>query len=136
MRNAALLAIATCTQFLAPPAATLEPPPTASIDNVSHREGRRNTTLFAFTVSLSASPLAPADMSWATADRSAKTPSDYGQTGGTITINPGASEVQVMVEVNGDRRVERDERFVVVLSEPVNVTIEDGVGRGTIRNDD
>jgi Zn-dependent metalloprotease len=43
---------------------------------------------------------------------------------------------QITVRVRGDRRPEPDETFFVVLSRPWNATIEDGVGQGTILNDD
>ena len=40
------------------------------------------------------------------------------------------------MKVKGDTRVERNEKFTLLLSSPVNAAITDGVGAGKIRNDD
>ena len=40
------------------------------------------------------------------------------------------------VSVKGDTAVEADETFTLALSSPVNATIGDGQGTGTILNDD
>ena len=44
--------------------------------------------------------------------------------------------MQITVQVTGDTRLEPDETFFVDLSSPVNATISQGRGIGTIQNDD
>lgn len=41
-----------------------------------------------------------------------------------------------MIRIKGDRRDERNEKFRVVLRNPVAATIADGIGVGTIRDND
>ena len=53
---------------------------------------------------------------------------------GTLTIPQGALTGQISVRIFGDDLVEPDETFQVVLSNPVNGTIEDGSATGTIRD--
>ncbi len=48
----------------------------------------------------------------------------------------GTNSTTVNVTVNGDTAVESGETFFVNLSAPVNATINDGTGQGTILNDD
>ncbi|MCB9323917.1 MAG: family 16 glycosylhydrolase [Lewinellaceae bacterium] len=57
-------------------------------------------------------------------------------TSGTLIIPTGAREGYIEVEIVGDIIKEQDEEFKVVLSNPVNATIVNGEGLGTIRNDD
>ncbi|RWA98159.1 MAG: hypothetical protein EOQ39_35870, partial [Mesorhizobium sp.] len=53
-----------------------------------------------------------------------------------LTFLPGATTATINVPVNGDTIFEPDETFTLNLSNPVNVTIADGQGLGTILNDD
>jgi hypothetical protein len=133
----AIGALLLCAVVAAPRASALAPSVSLSVGNVSHREGKKATiTEFVFTVSLSEPAPSDVDFEWATEDRSARFPTDYTQIGGTATISTSLSSVMLTVEVNGDRRAERDERFAVVVSNVTGAIVDDGVGRGTIRNDD
>jgi Calx-beta domain len=71
-----------------------------------------------------------------TADGTAAAGSDYVARGGTLTFGPGETSKTVSVTVNGDSAVEGDETFFLDLSSPVNATILDGRGVGTIIDDD
>ena len=54
----------------------------------------------------------------------------------TLTFAPGETTQTITVPVNGDVLDEADETFFVNLSSPVNATIADGQGVGTITDDD
>jgi CSLREA domain-containing protein len=114
-----------------------EPLPQLSIDDVTHAEGDSGTTAYDFTVSLSRAIDAPVTFTVATADNTATSPSDYAAVSPTpVTIPAGQTSATVTVQANGDTTFEPDETFFVNLSNPVNATISDGQGTGTITNDD
>src|SRR6185503_18845900 len=112
--------------------------PTISINDVALLEGNSGTTSFVFSVSLSNPSYLPISVNYATADGGATTADgDYQGTNGTLTFAPGqTTPLTVTVLVNGDNKFELDDQFTVNLSAPVNATIADGTGVGTIRNDD
>jgi uncharacterized repeat protein (TIGR01451 family) len=111
-------------------------PTSLSVDDVSANEGNSGTSNFNFTVSLSNSSSDTVTVDYATADGTATAPSDYIATSGTLTYTPGQTSKTVAVSVNGDTASEPDETFTVDLSTPVNATIADDQGVGTIQNDD
>jgi hypothetical protein len=55
---------------------------------------------------------------------------------GTLTIPAGAASGSVNVVVNGDVAYETNETLSITLANPTGATIGDGVGQGTITNDD
>ncbi|HYR29674.1 MAG TPA: proprotein convertase P-domain-containing protein, partial [Thermoanaerobaculia bacterium] len=61
---------------------------------------------------------------------------DYFPTMGSLTFNPGTTSRTFTVPVNGDTTAEITETYNVTLSNPINATISDGSGVGTITNDD
>lgn len=73
---------------------------------------------------------------FATADGTAIAGEDYIATNGTLTFAPGENSKTIPVPVIGDYIIEPTETFTVNLSNPVNATINRGVGEGTIGNDD
>ena len=76
-------------------------------------------------------------MSYQTADGSATLANtDYQAASGTLTIPAKGASATLTVLVNGDTKREGDETFLVNLSSPVNATLGDGQGQGTITNDD
>jgi Calx-beta domain-containing protein len=75
-------------------------------------------------------------VNYATADGTAVAGSDYVATSGTLTFAPGTTTQNITVLVNGDVVAEPNETFFVNLSSPVNATIADAQGVGTILNDD
>src|SRR5437867_2227140 len=111
--------------------------PTISISDVSQNEGNAGPTVFTFTVSLSSASSLPITVNYATADGTATVADgDYVAASGTVTFLPGVTSQPVAVTVNGDTKFEPNETFFVNLSNPVNATISDNQGAGTIVNDD
>src|SRR5437016_1181433 len=111
--------------------------PTISISDVSQNEGNVGPTLFTFTVSLSSASFQTITVNYATADGTATVADgDYVAASGTVTFLPGVTSQPVAVTVNGDTKFEPNETFFVNLSNPVNATISDNQGAGTICNDD
>jgi hypothetical protein len=61
---------------------------------------------------------------------------DYVATTGTLSFPPGVTNLTLAVPVRGDTLAEGNETFSVNLSSPINATIADGTGVGTILDDD
>ena len=106
------------------------------INDVTVTEGNAGTTTATFTVSLSSGVGQQVTVDYATANGTATAPADYLAAAGTLTFPPGSTTQNVSVTVNGDLLDEADETFFVNLSNPTNATIADGVGMGTITDDD
>lgn len=110
--------------------------PSVSINNVSVTEGNSGGTAAVFGVSLTGPSSSPVTVTFATADGTAQAGSDYQASNGALTFAPGEVGKSIVVVVNGDQAVEANETFTVTLSNPVNGTIGNGTGTGTIQNDD
>jgi uncharacterized protein (TIGR03437 family) len=114
-----------------------DPTPSLSInDLLSIPEGDSSTSTANFTVTLSAASGQTVTVNYATADGTAYAGSDYGATSGTVTFNPGDLTKQIPIIINGDATFEPNETFFVNLTAPVNATLSDSQGQGTITNDD
>ncbi len=115
-------------------------PPTVSIDDATVVEGGDGVALVTFSVELSRMTGAvdgTITVDYATEDSTATAADDdYRPASGTLSFPPGQIEREVTVEVLGDERVEADEVFAVVLSNPDGAIIADGRGEATILNDD
>lgn len=61
---------------------------------------------------------------------------DYGVKTGTLTFTPGQTSKTISITIKGDTKAEADETFRIELYENVNASILDGIGIGTIKNDD
>ena len=108
--------------------------PTISINDVSTAdESAGNTNLVATLSTASARTIT---IDYATSDGTATASSDYTAGTGTITFAPGITTQNVPVAVLADTIDEADETVTVTLSNPSNVTINDGVGELTITDDD
>src|SRR5262249_45261703 len=117
----------------------LDDEPRISINDVTKREGGRgHTTLFTFTVTLSAAYDQAVTMSFRTVDGAATTSdNDYVAQSGTLTFAPGVTSKTVTIVVNGDSKKEADETFFVDLSgNSSNSLFTKNRGIGTILNDD
>jgi hypothetical protein len=110
--------------------------PALSIDDVIVAEGNFGTATAIFTVSLSPPSASTVTVVYATANGTATAPSDYASTSGTLTFAPGSSSATIAVSVKGDVTNEASETLLVNLSSPVNATMTDGQGIGTITNDE
>ncbi|MEO8461343.1 MAG: choice-of-anchor U domain-containing protein, partial [Dokdonella sp.] len=115
-----------------------DPQPSISINDVSQLEGQSGTSAFTFTVSLSNPSSQAISVIATSADGTATLADmDYVQLPPTlVSFAAGQTSMPVVVSVNGDTTVESDENFFVNLSAPVNATILEGQGIGTIINDD
>jgi probable HAF family extracellular repeat protein len=110
--------------------------PRITIGDVARAEGRSGSTLFVFTVSLSAASTAPVTVNFATANGSAKAGEDYNAQSGLITFAPGQTSKAITIVVKGDSKREADETFFVNLTGAVGALLLDSQGKGTILNDD
>ena len=112
------------------------PVPSLSIDDASVSEGNAGTVTLSFPVRLSLASTRTVSVGYATTDGTAKQPTDYTPASGTLTFAPGETAKAVAVSVVGDRAVEQDETFTVMLTSPVNAPIARDLATGTITNDD
>jgi hypothetical protein len=114
--------------------------PALSIDDVSQDEGDSGTTTYDFTVTL-----APASGQTVTVNytvgpdvgAAAALPGvDFTPATGQLSFAPGETTKTITVAVAGDTTAEENETFKVSLSGAQHATLADGVGLGTITNDD
>jgi trimeric autotransporter adhesin len=113
--------------------------PTLSINDVSVAEGNSGTQILTFTVTRTGTTASAVSFNYATADGTATAVSgDYVATSGTGSIAAGGATgiTTISVTINGDLLFEANETFFVNLSLPVNATIADAQGMGTITNED
>jgi len=110
--------------------------PTLSVNDVSVTEGQSGQTEAMFTATLSAASNQTVTVDYATSGNTAQSGSDFQLLNQTLTFAPGQTTKNFEVLVQGDADQEPDETFFVTLSNPVNATLNDGQGLGTIVNDD
>ena len=90
-----------------------------------------------FDVTLSASSVNEITVQWATADHDAKSDEgDYRSANGMLRFARRQTRKRISVVTLQDELAEPDERFKVELTDPTNATLADGVGYGTIEDDD
>ena len=107
------------------------------VNNVTLAEGSSGSKSFTFTVSRLGPTTGASSVQWTTADNTALAGTDYVAVPLTpIDFAAGETTKTVSVTVNGDTQVEPNETFYVRLSSPVGATLLDGVGVGTITNDE
>ncbi|MBK5256239.1 MAG: hypothetical protein JJE39_09430, partial [Vicinamibacteria bacterium] len=120
--------------FVAVPA---QVPPRVSINDASVIEGDSGTRSLVFTVTLSHPSDLTVSVDYATADLRATAPGDYTAIlPTTLSFAPGEASRTITVLAHGDLLFEPTENFYVELTNPVSAVIEDGVGYGTIVDDD
>ena len=110
--------------------------PTVSISDVAITEGNAGTPVATFDLTLSAASGRGVSVGWATSPGTASAGSDYTTASGTAFFGPGATSTQVSVNIAPDAVDEDNETFSVILSSPVNASVNDGTGIGTINDDD
>jgi PKD repeat protein len=115
---------------------TVKKLPILSIDDLNIVEVDGGTANAVFTVSLNEASTRPVSVNYNTQNDTAISPHDYTAALGTLTFNPGQTSQTITVALNGDRLDEIDENFKVNLIDPVNATIVDGTGIGTIVDND
>jgi hypothetical protein len=117
----------------------LDNEPRISISDVTRAEGQTGqTTLFTFTVTLSAAYDQNVTMSFRTVNDTAKAnQGDYIAKTGTLTFAPGETNKTITIEVKGDSKKEANETFYLDLfGNSTNSLITKNRGIGTILNDD
>jgi hypothetical protein len=111
--------------------------PDLSIGDASIAEGNAGNTALFLPVTLSVPSGSTITADFTTQDGTATTAdNDYVPIAGTIVFNPGETSHNVTVSVVGDLTVEPDENFFVSLSNVTSANVLDGIGEGTIINDD
>ena len=112
-----------------------DPAPTISINDVTTADenAAASTNLVA---TLSAASEKTITVDFATSDGTATAASDYTAATGTLTFAAGETTKNIPIAVLADAFDEVDETVTVTLSNPNNVTINDGVGELTITDDD
>jgi hypothetical protein len=113
-----------------------DPPPSVSVSDCAIPEGNSGQVSCAFTLSLSAPSGFAVSVNFATIDGTATSGLDYVGGSGTLTLPAGTTTLPLPVAVIGDALDEPDETYVVTLSSPVNATLADAQGTGTIADDD
>lgn len=103
---------------------------------VAVTEGNSGFRNAIFTVSLSDPSAQPVTVWYYTWFCTAFPLADFIPNIGRITIAPQQRQAAITVKVRGETVVEGDETFFVVLLAPHGGVIVDGVGQGTIVNDD
>jgi hypothetical protein len=111
-------------------------PPTVSVSDLSKLEGTGGPSSFSFTVSLSAVSEKQVKVDVAAESGSATSPADFQAAPSTLIFIPGQKTKLYGVSVVGDGDYENNENFGVKLSTPINVTLADATGLGTVVNDD
>jgi hypothetical protein len=111
-------------------------PPAISISDASLTEGNAGTAQMTFVVSLSAASAQNVSVSYSTANGTAVSGLDYQTATGVATILAGQTSTNVGVAIIGETLSEPTETFTVNLSQPVNGTIGDAQGVGTIFDND
>jgi CshA-type fibril repeat protein/VCBS repeat-containing protein len=114
---------------------------TISISDVTLAEGNSGTTSYTFTVSLSAASDQIVSVDYATSDGTATVADlDYTALAGSLTFAPGETSKTITVLVNGDKKTEANEAFILGLSNLQangnNILTGNLTATGTITNDD
>jgi len=110
---------------------------TIAITNAAVTEPDAGTVNMTFTVKLSVASSRTVTVKYQTADGTATAPADYTAAGlTTMTFSAGETSKTVTVLVKGETLKEPHETLFVNLSSPVNATIADSQGQGTILNED
>jgi hypothetical protein len=119
--------------------------PSVSISDVSANEGNTGTTNFVLMVTKTGDTEVDATLNFATADGTTNPATgntacgpgvDYQTQSGTLTFVPADTSEQITIAVCGELVFELDQTFNVNLSTPSHATVGDGLGVGTIVNDD
>jgi len=113
-----------------------DPLPALSIQDVAVAESDAAGVSLGFVVTLSPASGRSVTLSHATQNGSAVSGSDYTAKSGTLTFGAGQTSKTLAVPVTGEDNQELDETLFLNLSLPVNATIGDTQGQGTIQNDD
>jgi hypothetical protein len=111
--------------------------PSISVRDVKVNEGNAGTAFALFEVTMSEARSFPVTVNFKTVDGTASARGgDYVRQRGQVTFSPGSLSQLVAVVIRGDRTVEPDETFHLVLSRPTVGAFAKGAATCTIVNDD
>lgn len=110
--------------------------PSLNIEDAMVTEGDAGTVTLGFTVTLSAPSAQTVKVNYQTLDDMAVSPADFTTVSSSLSFPPGITSLPIDVTVKGDIVHELNETLYVSLSTPTFATIGDGVGLGTINDDD
>jgi hypothetical protein len=110
--------------------------PAISIRDTRVIEGSRGVTTVSLVVALSAAVSIPVRVSFSTLAGTATEGVDYERASGVIEFAPGELTHAIELHIFGDTMPEGDETFSVLLSDPVNATLEKPSAAVVIVNDD
>ena len=116
-----------------------DPLPVVRVRSVIAPEGNAGPTSFGFEFELDRASGLAARLHYATTNDTAKAPTDFVATEGTLEFPPGQTVATVNVTVNGDTAVEPNEMFLLALSEPQGLrfaSVPPAPAVGTIVNED
>ena len=104
--------------------------------SISDETGEENVGVMGFTVTLASPSVDEVKVDYQTYDETAVAPGDYTATSGVLIFPAGITTGTIFVPIIDDTQEEGDETFKVVLNNPVNATITDNEGIGTITDDE
>ena len=108
-----------------------------TVGDVTQREGDAGPSKLVFPVRLNRPSAVPVTVRVTVADGSAHVGTDYPSFAPkVVTFKPNVTEAFVSVITYADTTFEGDETLRVNLAQPTNATVLDGVGIGTLREDD
>jgi hypothetical protein len=110
--------------------------PSISVGDGTVTEGNTGTKNALFTLTLSAASEKTIKVTFSTADGSALAGQDYVAKSMRNTVLPGLLTKNVGVQIIGDTIPEPQETFTVTITLPLNATVLDGSGVGTINDND
>ncbi|NEP78268.1 MAG: hypothetical protein F6K39_08775 [Okeania sp. SIO3B3] len=110
--------------------------PTVSIKDAEITEGDDGEKQLKFDVTLNTKVNKRVEVSYATADGTAKKGSDYEQTQGKLVFRPNQKKKTVTVPILGDFSQEDNENFIVNLRKPKNAKLGDKRAIGKIKDND
>jgi hypothetical protein len=107
-------------------------PPVIAIANTTVLIATNGTSNAVFTVTLSANSASTVTVNYSTADGTALAGTDYTATSGTLTFNPGVTNLTVTVPALGRVTYKNSVNFTVTLTSPANATLGTATATGTI----
>lgn len=107
--------------------------PTIKIEDVSKERTTADGVMF-FSISLNKTTTVPVSVDYTLVEGTAKTPEDYTDASGTITIAPGQTQAPLQVQIKGDPSDTRENNlhFTIQLANPENGTLNVSTATGTI----
>ncbi|HEY9816116.1 MAG TPA: Calx-beta domain-containing protein [Candidatus Obscuribacterales bacterium] len=113
-----------------------DPQPTVTLVGTTVVEGDSGNSLAPVTVRLSNPSSETITLAYSTQDDTARRDEDYSAIAGSLTFASGETQAILSLTVIGDLVNEEEERFNVVLSNPVNTTLGTSLATVTLLNDD